>query len=108
MTVLNQTNTIRVQKINELIGHIIKSAESNNATQEELWQLMSPAVDAIQGMLDPEAKPDSPASPAPDFSNLTAGQRAAMILADQASLRELIASLHGRLGVHLDLLTKED
>jgi hypothetical protein len=111
MTVLNDTNRGRVEKIEGLLILIANSAESNKASQEDLWELLSPAVDAIQRLLDPEAKPDSPAtagpSTKPDFADLTAGQRAAMILADNASLKELMVSLSARLDVHLAQLTKE-
>lgn len=102
MTVLNDTNRGRVTKIEGVLTLIANSAESNKASQEELWELLSGVVDAIQDMLDPEAQPQETPTQKPEFEALTAGQRAAMILADQASLKELIASLSGRLDQFLE------
>jgi hypothetical protein len=62
MTVLNDTNRGRVAKMVETVALIEKSALSNKASQEDLWALLSPIVDAIQLLLDAEARPnDAPA-----------------------------------------------
>jgi len=61
----NSTNEVRIQKIIEILALLEKSAASNKATQEEWWELLAPVVNAIQSILDPEARPTQETSPEP-------------------------------------------
>lgn len=104
----NDTNTGRVQKMVETLALIQKSARSNHADADALKAMMRPLIDALTaaevvgaGVPAPEAQ-DTPA-PA-----LTAGQRAALHLADRSSLRDLTAALLGRLEAHEAHLAASD
>lgn len=70
MPVLNDTNRGRVTKMVDMVGLIEKSAETNNATAEEMWDLMQPIVDAIENLLsddsgDADDESDQPESDVP-------------------------------------------
>lgn len=65
----NETNVKRVTKINEIVDLLQKSATSNKATSDEIWSVMSPALDAISFLcgaettspaVEPEEKGSSP------------------------------------------------
>ena len=93
----NDTNTGRVQKMIETFALIQKSALSNRVDAGALQAMMRPLTDALTtagvvGAGVPVLEDQN--TPAP---TLTAGQRAAMHLADRASLRDLTAALLGRL-----------
>lgn len=109
------SNHARAQKIVDILGHVERSANANKATADEIAAILAPAVDALRalGAIPPDAPPAPEmgglAPDAPDARQvaterpeapLSAGQRAALTLACQASLRELIASLIARLDCH--------
>lgn len=93
----NDTNTGRVQKMVETFALIQKSALSNRVDADALQAMMRPLIEVLTaagvvgaGVPDPQGQ-DTPTAA------LTAGQRAALHLADRASLRDLTAALLGRL-----------
>ena len=92
----NDTNRGRVQKMIETLGLIEKSAESNRASAEDMADMLAPFTQALSALCLPVDQA-RPAMPGPA---LTAGQRAALHLADHASLRDLMAALMGRLDAH--------
>ena len=108
MAFQNDTNAGRVQKMVETFALIQKSALSNRVDADALKAMMRPLIEALTaagtvgaGLPDPEAH-DTPAAA------LTAGQRAALHLADRASLRDLTAALLGRLEAHEARLAASD
>lgn len=94
----NDTNHGRIAKMTEMLeGPLTKSARSNKATAEDWLKLLEPVssfIDQLRGQ-GPETKGEAVAE-AP-LVELSAGQRAAMHLANKASLKELTAALLGRL-----------
>lgn len=98
----NDTSLGRVLKVLDTLALIEKSAESNRASPEALAVMLKPLTDHLAGLgitggVAPEpTEPEAVETAAP----LTAGQRAARVLADKASLRELMAALAGRLDAH--------
>ncbi len=104
----NDTNAGRVQKMVETLALIQKSALSNRADADALTTLMRPLIDALTavGVVGAAVPaPEGRDTPAP---TLTAGQRAALHLADHASLRDLTAALLGRLEAHEARLAASD
>lgn len=99
----NDTNRGRVQKMLEMLALIRKSAESNNAGEDEMIAMLQPLLDEIGG-LGAGGDPVGSSHRASQVKDLTAGERAALHLADQASLRDLIAALMGRLDAHAAML----
>lgn len=104
----NDTNAGRVQKMVETLALIQKSALSNRADADAFKAMMRPLTEALTaagvvdaGVAAPEAR-DMPTAA------LTAGQRAALHLADHASLRDLTAALLGRLEAHEARLAASD
>lgn len=57
MSIHNDTNKGRVQKIIDICDLIAKSANSNNADREDIWELMQPALDRIGELVGAEAEP---------------------------------------------------
>jgi len=51
MTLFTGTNEKRVQKIIEIIDLLAKSVEANNATTDDIWKLMEPAINHIGAFL---------------------------------------------------------
>lgn len=104
----NDTNASGVQKMVETFALIQKSALSNRADTDALTTMMRPLIDALTaaGVVGAAVPaPEGQDTPAP---TLTAGQRAALHLADHASLRDLIAALLGRLEAHEAHLVASD
>jgi hypothetical protein len=100
MAFQNDTNAGRVRKMVETFALIQKSAQSNNADADALKSMTRPLIDALTeaGLVGSRVStPPGREMPAPF---LTAGQRAALHLADRASLRDLTAALLGRLEAH--------
>ncbi|WP_299085887.1 hypothetical protein [uncultured Ruegeria sp.] len=100
MAFQNDTNSGRVKKMVDTLRFIVKSAASNSADTDALADMLRPLTDELAGLgvLTGSNLMTEPQSP--EIAALTADQRAALILADQASLRELVASLIGRLDAH--------
>ena len=119
----NPTNRGRALKIVDTLDLMEKSARSNGAEPAEIADMCAPVVNRLReiGALPPESVPlASEAEPQPvqdaepvpvmepahggttaaDLRGLSAGRRASLMLADQASLRELMAALCGRLDAH--------
>lgn len=100
MTDFERINGPRAEKILKMLETIETSARSNKA-EDQLGQLLAPvaerlaAIGAMSSAPEPTAERDDDAT-----TGLTAGQRAALALADSASLRELCAALIGRLDAH--------
>ncbi len=107
MSIDNPTNLGRVQKITEALALIEKSAVSNKAGPEALSTLLAPAIEALSALGVIQAGGPSPTRRGPEEQVLTAGQRAALHLADRASLRELIAALMGRLDAQSGKLQRD-
>lgn len=104
----NDTNAGRVQKMVETLALIQKSALSNRADANALKTMMHPLIEALTaaGVVGAAVHvPEDQDTPAPA---LTAGQRAALHLADSASLRDLTAALLGRLEAHEARLAASD
>jgi len=88
----------------ELLGHLDKSAASNNAGIDEQQAMLAPLLAALgeRGLL-PASKDtgDGATAALPGAgsveASLPAGQRAALHLANHASLKVLTAALLGRL-----------
>ncbi|WP_298938002.1 hypothetical protein [uncultured Ruegeria sp.] len=100
MAFQNDTNTGRVKKMVDTLRLIVKSATSNSADTDALADMLRPLTDELAGLgVLPPAGQMTESQP-PKVAAQAAGQRAALILADQASLRELMASLIGRLDAH--------
>lgn len=95
MTILNQTNRDRVDKMTGTLGLIRKSAKSNMATSDQLWDLLSPLIGSIETMISHEDIPEEPQSSSqppelgsdPNFSQIT-------VWAQTAPLRDLHAVMH--------------
>ena len=105
MAFQNDTNAKRVQKAVVRVRQIVESANSNRAGVEELASMLRPLTDELAS-LGALQSTDRPAQP-PEVETLTVGQRAALKLAEQASLREQIVSLIARLEVHADQLADQ-
>ncbi len=104
----NDTNTGRVQKMVETLALIEKSARSNRADADALKAMMRPLIDALTAAGVVGAGVPAPEGPDTPAAALTAGQRAALHLADRASLRDLTAALLGRLEAHEARLAASD
>lgn len=105
MAFQNDTNTKRVQKAVDRVRQIVEFAQSNGAGAEELAAMLRPLTDELTALGALETK-DRP-TPLPEFETLSVGQRAALKLAEQASLREQIVSLIVRLEAHADQLADQ-
>lgn len=51
MTIFNDTNQKRVEKIVEIVSLLEKSTLSNKASNDDVWQLLEPAINALQELL---------------------------------------------------------
>jgi hypothetical protein len=90
MTVFNTTNQNRVEKIVELLGLLQKSAESNGATSEELWQLLERAIDAMGKLL--EQQPSKPEA-VPQNTTKEVPRMQIKRIAEEASLQDLTMAM---------------
>lgn len=97
MAFFSTTNERRVEKIIETLHFIRKSADVNNASNEDVWKLLRPVVDLMTDLLDAEAQEPKEKTDQALPDNLSVGQKAALMLASQASTRELVCSLIARL-----------
>lgn len=108
----NKTNQTRVTKIVELVALLQKSAHSNSSSREEVWELMKPAIKTLSDLLRATAEMPSCGHndlvEKPSLPTLSTGQRAALMLADQSSMRELVVSLIARLETYEERLGKND
>lgn len=93
----NDANTGRVQKMVETFGLIQKSALSNRADDAAMQAMMRPLIEALTRAGAVGASVDDPEEHNTSTTALSAGQRAALHLADRTSLRDLTAALLGRL-----------
>lgn len=59
MSIFNSTNEGRVQKIVDITQLLSQSAQSNKASQDEIWKLLDPAITAISELVQGE-KPEAP------------------------------------------------
>ncbi|MEO1346713.1 MAG: hypothetical protein AAFV74_21425 [Pseudomonadota bacterium] len=96
----NDTNTGRVQKMVETFALIEKSALSNRVDANALQAMMRPLIEALTAAGVVGAGVPAPEGQDKTTAALTSGQRAALHLADRASLRDLTAALLGRLEAH--------
>ena len=96
----NDTNTGRVQKMVETFALIQKSALSNRVDADAQKAMMRPLIEALTAAGVVGAAVSAPEGQETPIAALSAGQRAALHLADRASLRDLIAALLGRLEAH--------
>jgi hypothetical protein len=64
VTIFNDTNRGRVSKIQEILNLLDKSAKSNKATSDEVWQLLEPVINQMSDILG--AKAEAPAAPVTD------------------------------------------
>lgn len=104
MAFQNNTNTGRVQKMIGTFGLIQKSALSNRADDHALQDMMTPLVEALSraDVIAVSSTGDTATA------RLTSGERAALHLADRASLRDLTAALLGRLEAQAAHLAGDD
>lgn len=65
----NNTNVKRVTKIVEFLDLIQNSAEVNNSSPEEVWQMLQPAIERIEQMCGGGASEDIPETPEVDLTN---------------------------------------
>ncbi|MEM8975159.1 MAG: hypothetical protein AAGD43_24120 [Pseudomonadota bacterium] len=105
MAFQNDTNKKRVQKAVARVRQIVDSAESNGAGSEELAVMLRPLTEELAAIGALEL--NDRRSKEPEVEALTVGQRAAIKLADQASLREQIVSLIARLEAHAEQLADQ-
>ena len=106
MAFQNDTNAGRVEKMIDTLRLIEKSATANRASPAEIASLIAPLLTALTPYLPSEAAASSqPTGTAKD--HLTAGERAGLLLADGASLRQLVAALIGRLDAMEHRLTDD-
>lgn len=97
----NPTNRSRGHKMAELLTHLITSASSNKATPAEIESVLLPLAVPLEELgLRLERIGGAEGEGQDATRSLKAGEIAALKLADQASTRELIASLIGRLEHH--------
>ncbi|MEL6959106.1 MAG: hypothetical protein AAGL89_09175 [Pseudomonadota bacterium] len=96
----NDTNTGRVQKMVETFALIQKSALSNRVDADALQAMMRPLIEALTATGVVGAAVSAPEGQDTSTAAHTAGERAALHLANRASLRDLIAALLGRLEAH--------
>jgi len=93
----NDTNAGRVKKMVETLALIQKSSQSNRADAAALQAMMRPLIEALTRAGVVGGSVDAPEGHDTPTTALTAGQRAALHLADRASLRDLTVALLGRL-----------
>ncbi|ABI93372.1 hypothetical protein CEP88_00435 (plasmid) [Roseobacter denitrificans] len=93
----NNTNLGRVDTILKTLRLIEKSAASNRATDAQIRAVLAPLLEALARYRAANDAPENTSPVATLEDTLTAGQRAALHLADRASTRDLIAALLGRL-----------
>ena len=111
MAFQNQTNPRRVQHIVDMLDLIEKSATANNVGPGEVRAMIEPVLKKLVEMRlgnKGQTRGDEAAAPQRKQTPLTAGERAAQHLADKASLRELIASLIGRLEAHAERIVQDE
>lgn len=87
----NSTNQGRVTKIVETVNLLWKSAASNQASSEEVWALMEPALTAISDLLGTE-EPDKP-EPAPQTTQEAPRYIQIREMAQEAPLKELTMAM---------------
>jgi hypothetical protein len=63
VTIHNDTNKNRVSKLQEIMGLLRKSITSNNASNEEVWELLKPAIDDMSVLVGAKAKQPEQAQP---------------------------------------------
>lgn len=97
MAFQNNTNRGRVEKTIETRHLIEKSATANRATEAQIRATLAPLTEALARYTQEGACPDIATAAGAHASDLTAGERAALHLANRASTRDLIAALLGRL-----------
>ncbi|MEP2031610.1 MAG: hypothetical protein ABJI96_23210 [Paracoccaceae bacterium] len=104
----NDTNAGRVQKMVEIFGLIQKSALSNCTDDAALQAMMRPLIEALTRADVVGGSVDAPEGNDTPSTALTAGEWAALHLANRASLRDLTAALLGRLEAHQARLVTHD
>lgn len=120
MTDFERINKPRVGRIESLLEMIAVSARSNRAHETDIARLLQPVLGKMMDMVDGAFEVVAPEILQPRLESaqtrddgltrlsaeieLSAGQKAAMMLASQASMRELIVSLIARLEAHRDAL----
>lgn len=93
----NNTNMGRVEKMIETLRLIEKSAKANRATEAQIRATLAPVIEALARYIEDGATPVTVAGKTAPAADLTAGERAALHLANRSSLRDLTAALLGRL-----------
>lgn len=95
----------------ETLRLIEKSATANRATKAQIRATLAPLTEALARYLQNDDVPNRNKFASVPEAHLTAGERAALHLADRASTRDLIAALLGRLEAQqaqIDLAGIED
>ncbi|MBW4710706.1 hypothetical protein KX928_23195 [Roseobacter sp. YSTF-M11] len=103
----NSSNIARVDRILEALQLMEKSAASNRTSTAEFRQMLTPVIERLTaiGILD-AGEGEAPTQTVE--AALTAGQRAALHLANRASTRDLTAALLGRLETQQELLERAE
>ncbi|WP_187431443.1 hypothetical protein ROLI_048080 (plasmid) [Roseobacter fucihabitans] len=93
----NNTNLGRVDKMIETPHLIEKSTTANRATNAQIKAVLTPLMEALGSCSQDDDALDTASVPPMPVTSLTAGERAALHLADKASIRGLTSALLGRL-----------
>jgi hypothetical protein len=102
--IMNLTNLNRIEKMQEIVGHIGKSIASNKATDHEVEQLFAPLMVSLvlQGVMKtapvPDAAPEATTAPPQTIDWITIRE-----VAQQASLADLTTAM----AVYLSRLDEE-
>ncbi len=92
MSFKNSTNATRVNKIVDTIALLQKSADSNEATSEEIWGMMERPLEAIGKLCDADVEAPEPVAKTTSLHK-EAAWSSVMIMAREASLKDLTAAM---------------
>ena len=110
----NSTNIKRVQKIVDVTELLAASASANEATQEEIWTMLTPALEALSELCgapaeQPEEGSDQTSQSTPQEAVHTPAWVTIREMAEKASLPDLtyaMAVFMSRIDEHLNQGTK--
>ena len=115
MTIFNDTNRNRVLKLQDTLALLNKSFASNNATNDDMWDLLQPAIQDMESILrggrpsergSESAAEDSTApssSPAPQPQGREPLHLTIKKLAEEAPLKDLTTAM----AVYLNRIDEE-
>ena len=108
MAFQNLYNTSRVEKIVSIVALIETSANSNAATSEEIWELLSPALDALSALCGAETSAPTEAPVAAPVATTKAHPwHTVKQMAEEADLKDLTLAMAVYLNRIDDLLSSK-